>query len=157
MSRTTTIAAFAAILAASPMAFAAQPKAAAPATPPANSSVSETSIQPNQILAGDLKGADVWDSQNKKIGTVKDIVVDKGGRVAAVVLDIDGKNVAVPMHDLQITLEQNSNTPKKVTVNKSQNELKSAQAFQLNEKTAGSQNEAGSGGSAAPAQPGQRK
>lgn len=134
MSRTTMIAAFAAVLAASPMALAAQNDTATTKTgssPAAHTSVTATHIQPGQILADSLKGASVNDAQNKKIASVADLVIDKDGKVAAVVLDADGKNVAVPMQDLKIVMEPNSNKPKTVSIDMSQEQLKSAQAFNL--------------------------
>lgn len=130
MPRTTMITAFAALLAASPMALAAE-SATTTTAPAAHGGVTANHIRPGQILAENLKGASVYDMQNKKIASVSDLVIDKDGRVASVVLDADGKNVAVPMRDLKIAMEPNSNKPKTVTIDMSAEQLKSAQSFDL--------------------------
>jgi sporulation protein YlmC with PRC-barrel domain len=141
MRRTLTIAGFAAALAVSmPMAFAADMNSHANPAPtpsdaaaPAKTSVTATSIKPDQIRASQLKGSDVYDAQNKKIGSVKDIIIDKSGQVAAMVIDVDGRDVGLAMNDVKIAMDKDNNP--KVTVDKSKQELKSAQAFQLNTAT----------------------
>src|SRR6202040_2665834 len=67
------------------------------ATNPAGSDM----IMPNEMRASKVIGADVYDRDNKKLGDVQDVVLDKSGRVAAVVVNVGGflgmgtKNVAV--------------------------------------------------------------
>jgi sporulation protein YlmC with PRC-barrel domain len=154
MSKTITTAAaavFAAMLAsASPAAFAQTNPTTAPTattatgTPMHEAAVSATRIEPGQIRAGDLKGADVYDAQDQKIATIADLVLDHSdGRVAAVVLDVDGRNVAVGMQNLHIAMDNNDNITK-VTIDKSKADLQSAAAFHLNTTT-------GSGSSPPPA------
>lgn len=149
MSRTAMIAAFAAALAASPMALAADTAATTSTTAPAHTSVSATQMQPDQIRATDMKGSDVYDTQNKKVGSIKDMIIDKDGKVAAVVIDADGKNVAVPMNEIKVAMDEN-NKPK-FSIDKTQDQLKSAQAFELNENKASGSSTAPS--STAPAAP----
>ena len=138
-------AAFAVILAASmPMAYAAEPNTTA-ATPPTrattvHTAVSANHIMPGQIRATQMDGASVFDAQGKNIGEIKDIILDKQGRVAAVVLDVGsflgmgGKHVAVSMNDMKIDFD-NNNKPK-FSVDMTKDQLKAAQAYDLNEKTA---------------------
>lgn len=155
MSRTAMIAAFAAMLAASPAAFAAQPGSAANG---GHSAKTETAVQPqgvtatqlqaDQIRASKLNGADVYGSDNKKVGTVKDIIIGEHGRVSALVVDVDGKNVGIGMSGVKIAMD-NNNTPK-LTVDKTQQQLKSQQAFNFNENK--NENKA-SGSSTAPTIP----
>src|SRR5437868_8183876 len=70
--------------------------------------VTATQLQPGQIRATQMDGATVYDTQNQKVGDVKDIILDRDGKVAAVVLDvgaflgIGGKNVPGSMDDLKI-------------------------------------------------------
>jgi sporulation protein YlmC with PRC-barrel domain len=130
MHKTTMIAAFAAVLAASPMAFAAE-SASTATVPRPHAATSAERIQPGQIKATDLKGASVYDRQNEKVGSIKDIILDRGGKVAAVVLDVDDKNVAVGMNDLNIAMNSDNSAPQKVTVDMSKDQLKSARAFEL--------------------------
>src|SRR6185503_10143126 len=121
MSRTTMTAAFAVILAASmPMAYAADNPTAA--TPPTSATTVHTGVPANHIMPGQIRatqmdGATMYDAQGKNIGDVKDIVLDKGGKVVAVVLDVGsflgmgGKHVAVSMNDIKIDFD-NNNKPK---------------------------------------------
>ncbi|HTV89555.1 MAG TPA: PRC-barrel domain-containing protein [Stellaceae bacterium] len=140
MRKTTMTAALAVLLAASPMAFAATAAATntgATTTAPADTAVTSTRIQAGQILATDLNGADVYDQQDQKVSTVKDIILDHNGGVAAVVLDVAGRNVGVPMHALHIAMNAN-NRISKVTIDRSRNQLKSAEAFRLTRPGTGS-------------------
>src|SRR4051812_19765883 len=102
-------AAFAAMLMASvPMAYAQTTTTTT--TPPATATTTHTStsnhIMPGQIRATQMDGARVYDRQNQNIGDVKDIILDRDGKVANVVLNVGaflgvgGKYVAVPMHDV---------------------------------------------------------
>src|SRR5437763_2892705 len=99
--------------------------------------VTVTQLQPGQIRATQMDGATVYDTQNQKVGDVKDIILDRDGKVAAVVLDvgaflgIGGKYVAVSMNDLKITQDNNSNKPR-FTVDMTKDQLKAAQAYDLN-------------------------
>ena len=45
---------------------------------------------PNQLLASQLKGTDVVDSNNQKIGSVSDILFDKNGNILAYVVGMGG-------------------------------------------------------------------
>jgi hypothetical protein len=143
MRKTMTTAALAAMLAvAGPAAFAADMTPDTSAAPAVHGTVTATRIEPGQILATALQGADIYDSQNKSIATVADIILDPGGRVAAVVAKVDGKYVGLAMRDLDITTDNNK---PHIAVNMSEDQLKSAQTFQLETKAAGS------GGSMPPA------
>ena len=54
-----------------------------------------------------MLGSSVYDLQNRKIGSVKDLVLDKDGTVAVVVIDVGstlgvgGKDVAIRMSDMK--------------------------------------------------------
>jgi len=67
----------------------------------------ETQIQPNQIRASKMIGSAVYDAHNRNIGSVKDLVLDRDGRVSAAVVDVGaflgmgGKYVAVPPNDIK--------------------------------------------------------
>src|SRR5205807_5528779 len=113
----------------------AQTSSTSTTTTPAK--VTATQLQPGQIRATQMDGATVYDTQNQKVGDVKDIILDRDGKVAAVVLDvgaflgIGGKYVAVSMNDLKITQDNNSNKPR-FTVDMTKDQLKAAQAYDLN-------------------------
>src|SRR5262245_45827971 len=64
--------------------------------------------QSGDLRAGEIIGSTVYDTQNRNIGRVKDMVVDRDGKIAAVVVDvgsflgIGGKFVGVELKDLKI-------------------------------------------------------
>ena|ERR1700680_3732386 len=130
-------AAFAVMLAAAmPMAYGQTTTT----TTTTHTSASANHMVPGQIRLTQMNGATVYDIQNQKIGDVKDIILDRNGRVAEVVLDVGaflgmgGKLVAVSMNDMKVTFDDN-NKPK-FAVDMTKDQLKSAQAFDLNEKNA---------------------
>jgi sporulation protein YlmC with PRC-barrel domain len=92
-------------------------------------------MQPSQVLGSNLNGADVYDAQNKKVGSVQDIVLDPSGQVAEVVFSTNGRNVAVPMKDLKI-VKNNNDQIKNVVINQTQAQLNSAAVFHLNPNNA---------------------
>jgi hypothetical protein len=126
-------------MAAAPMALA-QNAAMTPST-----TITANRVEPGQLRATDIKGSNVYDGQNNKVGSIRDIILDRSGRVAAVVIDADGRNVAVAMQDLHFTMNDN-NQPKTITIDKSLNELKSVEVYHLNTTSNSS-----SGSSTAPA------
>jgi sporulation protein YlmC with PRC-barrel domain len=139
-------AAFAVMLAASmPLAYGADTPVTTTAAPPTMTTTAHTAVPTNHIMAGQIRttqmdGATVHDAQGKNIGDVKDIILDRAGKVAAVVLDVGsflgmgGKYVAVSMNDLKVDFD-NNNKPK-FSIDMTKDQLKAAQAFDLSEKTA---------------------
>jgi sporulation protein YlmC with PRC-barrel domain len=146
MPRMTTAAAFAAMMTvAAPMGFAADTNTAAPMTPSAtHGSVTTTQLQPGQIRGTDMKGAEVYDNRDGKIANVKDMILDRHGRIEQVVLDVDGKDVAVDMSELTIATDH-KNKPR-IAVEMTNDQLKAAQPFDPNTRAA-------SGSSAPPRRP----
>ena len=106
---------------------------------------------PGQLRFTEMHGAAVYDAQNKKIGPIEEIVFERSGRVAAVVLDvgsflgIGGKNVALSPNELRITSDDGGKPRFQVDLTKDQ--LKSAQAFDLSPR------EGATGSSTPPAGP----
>lgn len=151
MLKTTMTAAVALMLATALPVYAQTSSSSTSSTPSTSGStasvpsthVTATQLQPGQLRATQLDGATVYDTQNQKVGDVKDIILDKDGKVAAVVIDvgaflgIGGKNVAVSMNDLKITQDNNSSRPR-VTVEMTKDQLKAAQAYDLNGKNTSS-------------------
>jgi sporulation protein YlmC with PRC-barrel domain len=99
VSKITTAVAFAAIMSAATPAAFAQTRAMPEAPDP-------LSIQSDQVRASKIIGSTVYDIHNRNIGSVKDLVLDRSGKVAEVVVDIGsflgfgGKFVAVKISDL---------------------------------------------------------
>src|SRR5436305_13751832 len=113
VSKTTMTAAFALLMAASLPVYA---QSTSTTTPPASGTsaaapakTNATHIQPGQIRTTEMDGATVYDTQNNKVGDVKDIILDRDGKVASVVLDVGaflgmgGKYVAVGRSDMKLT------------------------------------------------------
>jgi sporulation protein YlmC with PRC-barrel domain len=146
MSRMTMTAAFAVMMAAT-MAVANAQTAPTTTPPPVKSTeagsatrtaISANHLLPGQIRATEMNGATVYDRDNQKLGDVKDIILDKDGRVAAVILNVGatlgmgGKYVAVAMNDIKVT---DDNGKPRFTASMTKEELKSAQAYDLSEKS----------------------
>jgi hypothetical protein len=118
-------AAFAVILAAAaPLAYG---QTTTTTVPPAASTVRTTGVTANHIMAGQIRatamnGATVYDVQEKKL--------DVGA-----FLGMGGKFVAVGMNDIKASFDTN-NKPK-FAVDMTKDQLKSAQAYDLDEKKAG--------------------
>ena len=72
-----------------------------------NTAMTSEAIQPDQIRASKMIGSAVYDVQNRKIGSVQDLVLNKDGTVADVVVDVGsflgmgGKDVAVRLSDIK--------------------------------------------------------
>jgi sporulation protein YlmC with PRC-barrel domain len=103
-----------------------------------------TMIRSNQFRASKMIGSDVYDIQNQNIGSVKDLIIDKDGRVAAAVvavgggfLDSNGKNVAVPLVDIK-------SDNNRLTLNMTKDQLKQAQNYVM------TNNETGAGSTSSP-------
>jgi sporulation protein YlmC with PRC-barrel domain len=64
-------------------------------------------IQPDELRASKMIGSAVYDVQNRKIGSVADVILNKDGRVDAVVIDVGsflgmgGKHVAVSPSEIK--------------------------------------------------------
>jgi sporulation protein YlmC with PRC-barrel domain len=124
------------LLATSPLAYAQSA-----ATPNENAAVNTTGaaaatnptgtqIQNDQIRASKMLGSTVYDLQNRDIGSVKDLIIDKDGRVAAAVIDVGtflgmgGKYVAVPLD----AIKTDNN---RLTLDMTKEQLQQAQAYNL--------------------------
>ena len=82
--------------------------ALAAAAPVANAQTAAPhSIQTDEIRASKMIGSAVYDVQNRKIGSVDDVILNKNGKVDAVVIDVGsflgmgGKDVAVLPSDIK--------------------------------------------------------
>lgn len=129
MSKMTTTAIFAAVMALSVPALAQTATTSTSTNTPA---ATETQMKPDQIRAEKFIGTTVYDVQNRDIGKVKDLLFDKSGRVDLAVLDVGtflgmgGKYVAVPLKDIK--MDNN-----RLTLDMTKEQLKSAQAFKFND------------------------
>ena len=82
----TTATLVATLIATAPTAYAQV--STAPRTSAAATSATGNQIQPDQFRAAKMIGSSVYDVQNRDIGKVKDLVLDRDGRIAVVVVDV---------------------------------------------------------------------
>ncbi|MBT3071471.1 PRC-barrel domain-containing protein [Rhodomicrobium sp. Az07] len=87
----------------------------------------------DQWLVANLWNKNVYNSAGESIGNLNDLVIDKDGRIAAVVVGVGGflglgeKNVAVDYGHLK---KDGGITPDRVTINMSKQDLNNAPSFQ---------------------------
>lgn len=76
------------------------------ATPPAGVNFM-TRLEAGQMLASKIMDEDVVGADNKDIGDVEDLVLDRSGKVVAVVIEVDkgfgDRTVALPLSAIQMT------------------------------------------------------
>jgi len=117
------------LVCASPAAFAANSNRAATNQP-------EMTIQNDQLRAHKMIGAAVYDRNNQRIGSIQDIVLNKDGNVADVVVDVGrflhmgGKFVAVKFSDIKTDHNR-------LTLDRSKEQLQQAQAYMLEDTNTG--------------------
>jgi len=144
VSNATRTAIFAAIIAAAAPGAFAQTRAV-PETHPA---VTSHIIQSDEVRASKMMGTTVYDLQNRSIGKVSDIVLNKDGKVDAVVLDVGsflgmgGKYVAIPLSDIKTDNNR-------LTLDRTKEQLQQMAAYQLENP------DTGAGTSTSPATGGQ--
>lgn len=93
-------------------------------------------IQPDEVRASKMIGSAVYDVQNRKIGSVADVILNKDGKVDAVVIDVGsflgmgGKNVAV----LPSELKTDNN---RLTLDRTKEQLQQMANFDLANRNTG--------------------
>jgi sporulation protein YlmC with PRC-barrel domain len=93
-------------------------------------------IKPDEMRASKIIGSSVYDVNNQKLGTVRDLVIGKGGQVNEVVVDvgsflgIGGKDVAVKTSDIKTDNNR-------LTLDRTKEQLAQAPAYQLEDKNTG--------------------
>ena len=133
---TTTGAALAALLTFAAPALAQTTPAAPPAATVRTESGAANAIQPDQFRASKMIGSTVYDVQNQNIGSVKDLVIDRDGRVAAVVVDVGsflgmgGKYVAVRLGDFKTDNNR-------LTLDRTKQQLQQMASYRLQENNTG--------------------
>jgi sporulation protein YlmC with PRC-barrel domain len=107
MNKTMSAIALATLLGAMPLAYAQTTHSTTTNPPSTMANRADETIQTDQIRASKMIGSMVYDVQNRKIGKVQDLVLNRDGKIAAVVVDVGtflgmgGKSVAVQLSDLK--------------------------------------------------------
>jgi sporulation protein YlmC with PRC-barrel domain len=91
----------------------AQPQASPPAAgqPSAMQGNFMTQMQPDQWSVSRLDGLDVYNNNNEKIGDISELIVDKSGKIQAVVVGVGGflglgeRDVAIPFDQVRFVDE----------------------------------------------------
>jgi len=132
VSKATLTAVFTAIVsAAAPGAYAQT--STMPAT---HAAVMSHIIQSDEVRASKMIGSTVYDSQNRNIGKVSDLVLNKNGSVDVVVVDVGsflgvgGKYVAVPPTDIKTDNNR-------LTLDRTKEQLQQMAAYQLENRDTG--------------------
>jgi hypothetical protein len=152
--------AVAALLLAAPAALAqtsTTPPSTSPSSPPAASQAPATSAsgrmtfyssQPGQMRASTLIGLNVKNNANETIGEIKELILDKDGKVAAAVIGVGGflgmgeRQVAVDYKSLNIKYDASAMTETgatTVTVDATKDGLKAAPEWKWNTGSTGTQ------------------
>jgi hypothetical protein len=88
----------------------------APATQPNASGAANfiTRLEPGQMLASKIIDEDIVGADNKDMGDIEDLVLDRSGRVVAVVVEVDeglgDRTVALPLSAIQMNAADASTT-----------------------------------------------
>jgi sporulation protein YlmC with PRC-barrel domain len=98
----------------------------------------------DQMLASKLIGTTVRGSADENIGEINDLLVQKDGKVHAVIIGVGGflgigeKNVAVPFESVQMMADANNANTMRVMVSSTKDALKAAPEFhRVNDRSAG--------------------
>ena len=132
MSNATRTAIFAAIIAAAAPGAYAQTST----VPAARAAVTSHIIQSDEVRASKMIGSAVYDLQNRDIGKVSDLVLNKDGAVDVVVLDVGsflgmgGKYVGIPISDIKTDHNR-------LTLDRTKEQLQQMAAYQLENPNTG--------------------
>jgi sporulation protein YlmC with PRC-barrel domain len=91
-----------------------------------------TSLPSGALPISDYYNQSVYDPQDNKIGDIKDLLVDKGGKIDAAIVGVGGflgageKNVAVPFNSLKLT---DKNGKRYLVMDTTKEALKSAPGY----------------------------
>jgi sporulation protein YlmC with PRC-barrel domain len=98
--------------------------------PATRAAVTSHIIQSDEVRASKMIGSTVYDLQNRDIGKVKDLILNKDGAVDVVVLDVGsflgmgGKYVGIPISDIKTDNNR-------LTLDRTKEQLRQMAAYQL--------------------------
>jgi sporulation protein YlmC with PRC-barrel domain len=120
---------------ASTAAFAAEP---APTSTMTQSDALMATMPGDSVTVTNWYKQNVYDSSNNKIGEIEDVLVDKSGKITAVIISVGGflgmdtKDVAAPFEAVHPTMKDNKWW---LTMNASKETLKSAPGYRYDKNT----------------------
>jgi sporulation protein YlmC with PRC-barrel domain len=125
----------------SPPAATPSPPAASPSTPTSPGTMKFYSSQPGQMRASKLIGINIKNNANETVGEINELILDKDGKIAAVVVGVGGflgmgqHEVAMDYKSLNIKYDPNAMTDAGATtviVDATKDSLKAAPAWTWN-------------------------
>jgi sporulation protein YlmC with PRC-barrel domain len=130
MPKISTAVALAAIMsAAMPAAYAQTARSPDSPVPMATGSAG-VRIQSDQIRASKMLGSTVYDVHNRDIGSVKDLILDRDGTVAAVVVDV-GSFVGIGGKDVAVRLSAFKTDNNRLTLDRTKEQLQQMAEYHL--------------------------
>jgi sporulation protein YlmC with PRC-barrel domain len=97
---------------------------------------SREAIQPDQIRASKMIGSRVYDLQNRKIGSVQDLVLNRDGTVADVVIDV-GSTLGMGGKDVAVRLSDIKTDNNRLTLDRTKEQLQSMAEYRLENRNTG--------------------
>jgi len=128
--------AFAALLASAIPGAYAQTRATPDTRIEATGAQANRVIQQDQIRASKMIGSTVYDVQNRKIGSVKELILNRDGKVADAVVDVGsflgmgGKYIAVSMTDIK-------SDNNRLTLDRTKEQLQQMTDYRLEDRNTG--------------------
>ena len=94
------------------------------------------SIQTDEIRASKMIGGAVYDVQNRKIGSVDDVILNKDGKVDAVVVDV-GSFLGMGGKDIAVLPSEIKTDNNRLTLNRTKEQLQQMASYDLENKNTG--------------------
>lgn len=113
-----------------PTTTTTEPAVVAPST---SSTTAFYNVEPGDLRASKLIGANVYNDANENIGDINEIVLHPDGKIAAVVIGVGGflglgeRDVAVPFDHIKMSVDADNNS--RLTVDMSRDALTNAPAW----------------------------
>ena len=136
MNKTMSAIALVTLLGAMPLAYAQTTHSTTMNPPSTTMNRADETIQTDQIRGSKMIGSAVYDVQNRKIGKVQDLVLNRDGKIAAVVVDVGtflgmgGKSVGVKLSDLKTDNNR-------ITLDRTKEQLQQMANYRLKDRNTG--------------------
>jgi sporulation protein YlmC with PRC-barrel domain len=93
-------------------------------------------IQTDEIRASKMIGSAVYDVQNRKIGSVDDVILNKNGKVDAVVIDV-GSFLGMGGKDVAVLPSDSKTDNNRLTLDRTKEQLQQMASYNLENKNTG--------------------
>ena len=123
---------------ASTTTFAAEPATTSTMSSPSADDALMTTMPGDAVTVTDWYKQNVYDPSNNKIGEIEDVLIDKSGKISAVIISVGGflgmdtKDVAAPFSAIHATMKDNKWW---LTMNTTKDALKSAPGYKYDKNS----------------------